>query len=170
MSTWTNLTFPFGSVLTSTQMSQVQDNFLALATHVAGTPYLTLENSSTALAANANIALPNSWFNGPSVGVNSGGTWYVDANITVSNGTGALSNYFRIVDGAASPVVIASGVVTTITGGYVHVGLSGTTSNPGGNLFKVQGFTPTSWGAATTMIANVSGQSNDTRITAIRIG
>lgn len=35
---WTNLTFPFASLLTSTQMTQMDDNFDALAAGLAGAP------------------------------------------------------------------------------------------------------------------------------------
>lgn len=35
---WTNLTFAFGSTLTSTKMTQLQDNFTAMATKASGAP------------------------------------------------------------------------------------------------------------------------------------
>ena len=38
MATWTSLTYSFGSVLTSTKMTQNQDNFLAVAEGASGAP------------------------------------------------------------------------------------------------------------------------------------
>lgn len=38
MATWTSLTYSFGSVLTSTKMTQNQDNFLAIAEGASGAP------------------------------------------------------------------------------------------------------------------------------------
>lgn len=41
MATWTAATFNYGSVLTSTKMAQVQDNFTALAEGATGAPKVT---------------------------------------------------------------------------------------------------------------------------------
>lgn len=46
---WTSLSFPFGSILTSTKMTQLYDNITALANGDSGAPSIT----TAALAANA---------------------------------------------------------------------------------------------------------------------
>lgn len=60
MATWTSLTYSFGSTLTSTKMTQNQDNFLALAEGASGAPSIqtaALANSAvtTAKIADANV-------------------------------------------------------------------------------------------------------------------
>ncbi len=44
---WTDLTFPAGSVLTATKMTQLDENFDALAAQNAGAPLVTFPNSPT---------------------------------------------------------------------------------------------------------------------------
>ena len=47
--TWTNLTFAFGSILTATKMTQLDDNFEAMANGDSGAPSIT----EAAMAADA---------------------------------------------------------------------------------------------------------------------
>ena len=54
---WTNLTFSFGQVLTSTQMTQLDDNFEALATGASGAP--ELQSASYAAGSVDTTALKN---------------------------------------------------------------------------------------------------------------
>jgi len=54
--TWTTLTFPFGSVLTSTKMTQLYDNFAAMAAGDSGAPsILRLPVSSQTASSSATI-------------------------------------------------------------------------------------------------------------------
>lgn len=43
---WTNLTFAFGSLLTSTKMTQMYDNFAALAAGDSGAPNVIVDGSN----------------------------------------------------------------------------------------------------------------------------
>ena len=47
MATWTNLSFPFGSTLTSTQMTNLDNNLDALAEGAAGAPAIQLAAMDT---------------------------------------------------------------------------------------------------------------------------
>jgi hypothetical protein len=60
MATWTNLSFAFGSILTSTKMTQMDDNFDALAQGASGAPAIqtaAIANQAitTALIADLNV-------------------------------------------------------------------------------------------------------------------
>jgi hypothetical protein len=77
---WTSVTFSYGSVLTSTKMTQVQDNFTAVAQGLSGAPSIltaaigtaavtgaklatTLTGGTTAMTAGASYTLTSGFYN-----------------------------------------------------------------------------------------------------------
>lgn len=52
---WTNLSFPFGSTLSSTQMTQMDDNFDAVMAKASGAPVLANGYVVTAMIANSQV-------------------------------------------------------------------------------------------------------------------
>lgn len=78
MATWTDLTYSFGSVLTSTKMTQNQANFTALAENASGTPafegrvLLNLLNEDLAGSSDTATATNKVILTGPNYNLQSG--------------------------------------------------------------------------------------------------
>ena len=132
----------------------------------------TLTGGATMLSPITNslsgdVALNNTalYFDGPSVAQGTVGTWFVSGSVSI-NGGGNNVIYVKLWDGTT---VIASGYTTcdntTGVAGVVH--LAGFITTPAGNLrISARDITATSG----SMLFNITGNSKDCNITAIRIG
>ena len=114
----------------------------------------------------SNVALNNisTYFTGPTVAQGTSGTWQVSGTVTVFDTAGVANMDVKLWDGTT---VIASARHTTPGANfYATIALSGTITSPAGNLrLSVKDISSTSG----QIIANVSGNSMDSTITAIRI-
>jgi hypothetical protein len=114
----------------------------------------------------ADVALNNTanYFDGPSVAQGSAGTWFVSGTVTLNDTAGSADFDVKLWDGTT---VISS--AETQTGGASQktaVSLSGFIASPAGNLrISVKDATSTSG----NIKFNLSGNSKDSTITAIRI-
>lgn len=103
---WTDLTFSFGSLLTGTKMTQLDDNFDALAAGESGAPAISLSNASDKnfTSGSQNISSGATWT--PSAGayllVSSALTaMRVEINVSSTwRGTGSTTYAFLISDGS----------------------------------------------------------------------
>ena len=121
-----------------------------------------LTKSTTAAIALNNVA---NYFDGPSVAQGTSGIWFVSGSVTVLDTAGAANFDAKLWDGTT---VIDSGYCTSGGASFgLIISLSGVISNPAGNLrISVKDFSSTSG----SMTSTFSGNSNDSTITAIRIG
>lgn len=115
----------------------------------------------------ADVLLNNTanYFDGPSVAQNTVGKWFVSGTIVLyDNATAAMQ--VKLWDGTT---IIASTVINTAAGGTagMSVSLSGFIASPAGNLrISAKDQSNTSG----KILFNMSGNSKDSTITAIRIG
>lgn len=122
----------------------------------------TLTNSIS-----SNIALNNTanFFDGPSVAQGSSGTWLAVGSVTAVDNAGIASILAKLWDGTT---IIDSGAMHTGGAGEnIIIALSGTITSPSGNIrISVKDATSTSG----NILANASGASKDSTVTAVRIG
>ena len=115
-----------------------------------------------------NVAVNNtaSYFTGPTVAQGTTGTWFVSGTVTFQNGASASNVYFNLTDGS---VTIASACITTSANNTWNwaVSLSGVIASPAGNL-RIQ--VRDSGHTDGFIVANTSGLTKDSTITAFRIG
>lgn len=125
-------------------------------------PFLSrITNSLSGDVALSNIA---SYFDGPSVAQGTAGTWFVSGSVTITDTGGSAIYYAKLWDGTT---VIASGSIKAGSNTAVVVALSGYLSAPAGNLrISVRDLSNTTG----VILFNVSGNSKDSTISAIRIG
>ncbi len=108
--------------------------------------------------------LIGSYVDGPSVAQGTSGVWYAFGSLTLLSTPGNANYNFKLYDGTS---IYVSGVTATVnTGSFVQVSLQAVAVNPAGNLRLAAGGV----GAVGTIKFNASGLSNDSYITAIRIG
>lgn len=85
---WTTLSFAFGSVLTSTKMTQLQDNFTALATGLSGAP--TISRPALKSTTSSGSVVVNSGINGTYSLTGSTYSWYtISSNLPAGIGGGS---------------------------------------------------------------------------------
>lgn len=89
---WTNLTFPFGSLLTSTKMTQLYDNFDALATGDASAPKILFDAMDSPTSGTTHIV------------------WR--SNVDGTSITGPQSASYEEVSAGQRPVIWNNGTVT----------------------------------------------------------
>jgi hypothetical protein len=121
-----------------------------------------ITNSLAADVLLNNIAL---YFDGPSVAQGTVGTWFVSGTVTVTDPGFSAAIYTKLWDGTT---VIDSGATQTVAaGGSIAITLSGIITNPAANLkISVRDLA----GSSAFIKFNVTGNSKDSTITAIRIG
>lgn len=112
------------------------------------------------------VALNNTanYFTGPTIAQGTSGTWFVSGSVTLTDTAGACAIYCKLWDGTT---VIASGLAEP-TGANLRatVALSGYIASPAGNLrISCRDASSTSG----VIIANSTGNSKDSTISAIRI-
>mgnify|MGYP003325893372 FL=1 len=130
--------------------------------------YATISNSATANSLGANVSLNNiaNYFDGPSVAQGSTGTWYVSGTVTVGVPVAGSRLNAKLWDGTT--VIASAQTFSTTTGnGITTIALSGTLASPAGNL-RISVNSPDS--TSGTIYYNLSGNSKDSTITAIRVG
>ncbi len=102
------------------------------------------------------------YIDGPSVAQGSSGIWFVTGTLSLQ-GSGSDNMFFKLWDGTT--VINSVGTSNAGAGFFTSVTLSGVMASPAGNL-RISGI----GGATTTIKFNISGNSQDSNITAIRIG
>lgn len=121
---------------------------------------------TASLGANVNLAATGTYADGPSIAQGTSGTWWVSGGVTISNGSGSDIVDVKLWDGTT---VIDSRRVHLISVSGAYTGsatLSGYLASPVGNL-RISA-SPVS--RTDGVIAyNVSGNSKDSTISAIRI-
>lgn len=130
----------------------------------AGTGYQAASPITNSLGADVALNNTANYFDGPSVAQGTSGTWFASGTVTLQDPTNALSFLVKLWDGTT---VIASAGFSGAANNYTTISLSGYLASPAGNLrISVKG------NAFTTgkIIFNVSGNSKDSTISAIRIG
>ena len=113
----------------------------------------------------SDVALNNiaNYFDGPTVAQGTSGTWFVSGTVTI-NDTLAASVLAKLWDGTT--VIASAGSYVALASQRTSISLSGFITGPVGNLrISVRDNSNTS-GA---ILANNSGNSKDSTITAIRI-
>lgn len=126
-------------------------------------PAATTNTSSTAFLG-ADVTLNNTaiYFDGPSVNVGGTGTWFVTATVCCKDSGGNVLMDAKLWDGTT--VISSAAFLGGSQPGVVT--LSGIITNPAGNLkisVKDTGFT------TGTILFNLSGNSKDGSITAVRL-
>lgn len=139
------------------------------STKIATTAYVDVTRVSGARLTNsiaADVTLTNvgTYYDGPSVAQGATGTWFASGTVSLA-GNNPDTFYVKLWDGTT---VIASGLCGfNGTGPYVNtISLSGYITSPSGNI-RMTAQNTTSGG--TIMIANATGNSKDSTVSAIRI-
>lgn len=133
----------------------------ARADHVHAVSLTTASN-----ALGANVALNNTanYFDGPSMAQGTSGTWFASGTVTLYDvGAGGFFNC-KLWDGTT---VIAAGTVGISAGSLATVTLSGTITNPAGNIRISCKDASTTTGS---ILYNNTGTSKDAVIYGVRIG
>jgi hypothetical protein len=132
----------------------------AVATAIATPALAAITNS---LSSDHGLTNISSYFDGPSVAQGSSGTWFASGTVTLTD-TSAAGMRVKLWDGST---IIASANASCPANSTVAVSLSGFLASPAGNLtISVRDITNTTG----KILFNMSANSMDSTITAIRIG
>jgi hypothetical protein len=123
-----------------------------------------LSSLTNSLGADVNLNNTANYFDGPSVAQGTSGTWFVSGTVTVNDASTAV--YFaKLWDGTT--VLASTEIVILSTQTVGTISLSGVITSPAGNLrISVRDTTTT----AGLIKFNLTGNSKDSTITAVRIG
>src|SRR4030067_746088 len=125
---WTNLTFAYGSVLTSTKMTQVYDNMVAIAPLYASGNFGTLISVTTHTATNATwapnastktmvvIAVGGGGSGGGGYGGGGGGGGGGSAGLAIMSACTTVSGTYNAQVGAAATNSSFTGTGISVTG------------------------------------------------------
>lgn len=134
-----------------------------------GTNYQTalapsLRSLTSSLGSNVALNSAGTYIDGPSVAQGTAGTWFASGTVTLNNTAGASNISCKLWDGTT---VMASSKITNTVSSTSDwpMPLSGVITNPAGNIRISCADALTSG----LIIFNVSGQSKDSTITAMRI-
>lgn len=125
---------------------------------------LTLSPITASLGSDVSLNSTSTYFDGPSIAQGTSGTWFVSGKVTLSDLTNAPTFLVKLWDGTTvidSAESSFSGTVNTQS-----VALSGYIASPAGNLRISVKESNATTGA---IKFNISGNSKDSTITAIRI-
>jgi hypothetical protein len=128
---------------------------------------LTINNlNGITSSLSADVALNNvaNYFDGPSVGQGTVGTWLVGGTVTLTS-TGAASFDLKINDGSTTFASTVTGIVNA-GGGTISASIHGLATSPGGNL-RISVHCNVTNGK---IVFNLSGNSLDSTIVAVRVG
>jgi hypothetical protein len=119
---------------------------------------------TNSLGADVNLNNTANYFDGPSVAQGTSGTWFVSGTVTVNDASTAVY-LAKLWDGTTVIASTETVVLSTQTVGTIS--LSGVITSPAGNLrISVRDTTTT----AGLIKFNLTGNSKDSTITAVRIG
>ena len=108
------------------------------------------------------------YFDAPAVAQGSSGTWYASGSVTLQSTAAATTRYFaRLWDGTTT--IAAATFDSAAVGQVTHISLSGMIASPGGNL-RMSAADLNGAGGVSKILFNKSGFSQDSIITAVRIG
>lgn len=157
----TNVTLPTSGTLATLAGAEVFTN----KTVAFSANAIDMSDATASLSADVALNNTGSYFDGPSLDVGNTGKFFVSGNVTFWDTAGVANFEIKLWDGTT---VISSAYYTT--SGTNHVGtvsLSGKISTPAGNLrISVKDLTSTSG----EIKYNLTGNSKDSTITAIRVG
>jgi len=124
-----------------------------------------MDKITNSLAADVAASTSTAYFTGPTVAQGTAGTWFASGTVSVFDGTNASNFRCKLWDGTT---VIDSGIAARDgTSGNGSVALSGYIVSPAGNIrISVQDSNFTSG----VIKFNLTGESKDSTLTAIRIG
>lgn len=127
-------------------------------------PATMMSPITNSLSGDVDLSNTANYFDGPSIAQGTSGTWYVSGTVTVLDTAGAASMIAKLWDGTT---VIASTVMATAgASSSLIISLSGFITSPAANLrISVRDTSSTSG----KIKFNVSGNSKDGTITAVRI-
>lgn len=159
---------PLGSIQALTYSTTGTGQWIARGYTKPVLPAATVVSlTSTSDRLVSNVALNNvaAFFDGPSASQGSSGTWFATGTVTIEDTGQAAFFVCKLWDG--STVMDSCHATSAAAGATVAVSLSGVITSPAGNIrISVKDLT-----AATGLIlSNISGLSNDSSITAVRIG
>lgn len=127
-------------------------------------PKLALTTVTNSLAADVNLTNAALYFDGPSVAQGSAGTWYASGTVTFIDPAGSANIFAKLWDGTN---VVASATTQVPSNQQYTMSLSGFFTSPPGNIrISVRNSTRTGTG----ILFNLSGNSKDSTISAMRIG
>lgn len=137
---WTNLTFPFGSVLTSTKMTQLDDNFDAVMAKSPGAPVLANNYIVTAMIADTQVTTTKlAWGERMTTGNVLAMTAYAPV--------GAVGSYAMLLKTTTGTAVEGS----TLAGSSLRYSNSDNTANtPPAGTWRAMGYCP--YGSATVWL------------------
>jgi hypothetical protein len=154
---------------TTTGLLKATSGVIAAAS--AGTDYVaSITSTSAALANDVQLAVSNTWYDGPSVSL-AAGTWLVNAHVTVvRTATTAITYFSRISDGTTH-YASTQAYQGSVANHSDSMSLSAIVTLAGTTTIKIQ--TTSNAGATTALMkaattANGSG-NNATQITAIKV-
>lgn len=122
---WTNLSFSYGSKLTSTQMTQMFDNFAALAAGSSGAPALVVAEANISAAAVAQAKLKTSYgsvsaaYSSPANATLPGGEYGFWVQVMHSTGGGASTNASLAVN-VTSTSFVTNIYLESVAGGTAY--------------------------------------------------
>lgn len=123
-----------------------------------------LSSLTNSLGSDVSITNNTNYFTGPSVAQGSTGTWLATGTVTVQDTT-TSGYYVRITDGTT---VIASARSDSAANFYIAISVSGVITSPAGDL-RIEVRNASSPSANCKIFFNVTGNSKDSTITAVRI-
>ncbi len=126
-------------------------------------PVVSLFTASNSIVANISLTAVSLYTDGPVVVQGSVGTWFASGTVTVQDTNQAAAFNAKLWDGTT---VISATDINTPGANFGSMSLSGVITNPVGNIrISVQDLSTTGG----LIIANRTGTSKDSTITAVRI-
>ena len=132
-----------------------------------GTPVArqNMNQITNSLAADVNLNNTSNYFTGPTIAQGSTGTWFASGTVTLNDSSGSAGFDIKLWDGTT--VIASARAASPASNNRIAVSLSGYLASPAGNIrISVRDVTSTSG----TIAFNVSGESKDSTLSAIRIG
>ena len=124
----------------------------------------SISSMTNSLAADVLLSVQGTYFTGPSVAQGTSGTWFASGTVTL---TSSSADGFQLKLWDGTTIIASSEVTNNVGSGISTVSLSGTITNPAGNI-RISVVDPSS--ANGKILFNVSGNSKDSSLTVVRIG
>jgi hypothetical protein len=124
---------------------------------------LSASTATNSLSSDVNLTNTSTFFDGPSCGQGTAGTWYASGTVTIASSSSADTIIAKLWDGNT---VIASAVINAVANNFTAISLSGILASPSGNIkISVRDNSSTSG----VMRFNASGAGRDSTLTCVRI-